>query len=357
MAGNQDQERTERATPKKRAKARRQGQVARSAEIPATLVLLSALFYFLWAGQGLQAALIGQMRYFFENLATLRLEEAAAAHRLAAHILTILFDLLFPLLLTLLVAAVGANLLQIGYAFNTESLALKLSKLNPLAGMGRVLSLRSLVELVKSLTKILFVGAIATLLVRRELDTIPALMRLPVGALLGYTAGGALRICFAVGLALACLAAVDYAYQRWQYERDLKMTKQEVKDEQRQAEGDPKIKARIRSIQREMAMRRMMQMVPKADVVITNPTHLAVALKFDAATMIAPQVVAKGAGHVAARIRELARAHGVTLVEQKPLAQALYKGVALQGSIPAELYRAVAEILAYVYRLKGIRPA
>jgi flagellar biosynthetic protein FlhB len=245
----------------------------------------------------------------------------------------------------------------VGFFFTTEALAPKLAKLNPLEGMRRIVSLRGAVELVKSLTKVLFVGGIAYLVVRREVQGMAGLMLLPVPAIFGFTVQTAFRVILYVGIGLALLAAADYLYQRWQYERSLRMTKQEIKDENRQAEGDPKIKARIRALQREMARKRMMQAVPQADVVITNPTHLAVALKFDVATMQAPKVVAKGAGHMAARIRDVARESGVPLVEQKPLAQALYKSVPLEGAIPAELYRAVAEILAYVYRLKGVRPA
>jgi len=150
------------------------------------------------------------------------------------------------------------------------------------------------------------------------------------------------------------LAVLDFMYQRWQHEKDLKMTKQEVKDEQRQTYGDPKVKARIRGVQMEMARRRMMDAVPEADVVITNPTHLAIALKFDAQEMIAPRVLAKGAGFVAQRIREIAEENQIPIVEEKPLAQGLYKMVEIGDYIPAELYRAVAEVLAYVYRLKGM---
>jgi flagellar biosynthetic protein FlhB len=166
----------------------------------------------------------------------------------------------------------------------------------------------------------------------------------------------AFKICFNVCLALALLAILDYAYQRWEHEKSLKMTKQEVKDENKQTEGDPKVKARIRSIQMETARQRMMAAVPEADVVITNPTHLAVALRFDAARMIAPQVIAKGAGYVAERIKQIAAENDVPLVEDKPLARALYKIVDIGNTIPADLYKAVAEVLAYVYRLRGTRP-
>jgi len=175
-----------------------------------------------------------------------------------------------------------------------------------------------------------------------------------VGQILAFIARVALKVCFFVCLALIVLAVIDYVYQRWQHEKDLKMTKQEVKDELKQTYGDPKVKARIRGVQMDMARRRMMEAVPQADAVITNPTRLAIALKFNAREMIAPRVLAKGSGHIAHRIREIATEHQITIVEEKPLAQALFKMVDIGEYIPAELYRAVAEVLAYIYRLKGI---
>jgi flagellar biosynthetic protein FlhB len=215
-------------------------------------------------------------------------------------------------------------------------------------------SLKALVELAKSILKLLFIGLIAYILVKSDMDAFPELIHQEVGQILVFIARVALKIAFFVCLAMIVLAVLDFLYQRWQHEKDLRMTKQEVKDEQKQTYGDPKVKSRIRSMQLEMARRRMMEAVPEADVVITNPTHLAIAIKFDAAKMVAPQVLAKGAGHVAQRIKEIAAEHEVPLVENKPLAQALYKMVELGDYIPAELYRAVAEVLAYVYRLKGM---
>jgi flagellar biosynthetic protein FlhB len=182
----------------------------------------------------------------------------------------------------------------------------------------------------------------------------PILIHQEVGQILVFIARVSLKVCFFVCLALIVLAALDFIYQRWQHEEDLKMTKQEVKDEQKQTYGDPKVKARIRSVQLEMARRRMMEDVPGADVVITNPTHLALALKFDAREMVAPRILAKGSGHIAQRIREIAVEHQIPIVEEKPLAQALFKMVEIGDYIPAELFRAVAEVLAYVYRLKGM---
>jgi flagellar biosynthetic protein FlhB len=237
---------------------------------------------------------------------------------------------------------------------STEAIAPKLNKLSPISGMKRLVSIKALVELAKSIIKLLFIGTIAYLLVKSDMEAFPVLIHQEVGQILVFIARVSLKISFFVCLALVVLAVLDFLYQRWQHEKDLKMTKQEVKDEQKQTFGDPKVKSRIRSMQMEMARRRMMEAVPEADVVITNPTHLAIAIKFDAEEMIAPQVLAKGAGHVAQRIKEIASENQIPLVEDKPLAQALYKMVELGDYIPAELYRAVAEVLAYVYRLKGM---
>jgi flagellar biosynthetic protein FlhB len=210
------------------------------------------------------------------------------------------------------------------------------------------------VEAAKSIIKIFIIAGIAYGLIKGEMEGFPPLMQLSVGEILIFIAQTAFKILFVVCLALIILAFFDFLYQRWQYEKNLKMTKQEVKDEHKQTEGDPKIKGRIRKAQLEMAQRRMMEAVPEADVVITNPIHLAVALKFEASEMLAPTVIAKGSGHVAERIKEIARSHQVPIVEDKPLAQTLFKMVEIGEFIPVELYRAVAEILAYVYRIKGM---
>jgi len=229
----------------------------------------------------------------------------------------------------------------------------KLSKLNPLQGIKKLFSLKSLNELVKSLVKVTIVGWVSVKTVMADLDSIPGLMQLGVYDILAFIGKVAFRIGLYTCLVLIVLAIFDYIFQRWQHEKGLKMSKQEVKDENKMTEGDPAVKARIRSIQREMAQRRMMEAVPEATVVITNPTHLAIALKFES-DFHAPVLVAKGAGKLAERIREVARANDVPVVEQKPLARTLYKAVEIGDFIPAELYRAVAEILAYVYRIKGL---
>jgi flagellar biosynthetic protein FlhB len=228
-----------------------------------------------------------------------------------------------------------------------------LSKLNPLSGIKRLFSLRSSVEVLKAVLKVIIVGGMAYATLFKEMDHIPALVELEISQIMTFTGHVALRLGYYTCLVLLVLAGVDYLFQYWQHERDLRMTKQEIKDEHRQQEGDPMVRSRIRAVQREMAQKRMMEAVPDATVVITNPTHLAVALKFDR-SMPAPKVIAKGAGHIAEKIKSIANEHDVPIIEQKPLARALYKNVEIDQYIPADLYHAVAEMLAYVYRLKGL---
>ena len=353
MAEKGDQEKTERATEKRREEAREKGQIAQSREIPSVLVLLTALCVFFFAGAYMIQGISDVMRFVFQNIGSFDLREGSA-FALLLRILQRTFIMLMPLMLIILIAGIGGNLLQNGYLFTWQPLSPKLSKLDPVKGIGRLVSARSLVELVKSVVKVFFVGGIAFVLIKGELRAIPSLMQMGVSDILSFIGMVSLKICFYTCLALIVLAALDYAFQRWQYEKDLKMTKQEVKEELKQREGDPSVKARIRSIQREMAKRRMMESVPEADVIITNPTNLAIALKYDAEEMAAPRVIAKGAGFVAERIREIAKENGVPIVENKPLAQTLYKVVEIDEHIPVDLYRAVAEVLAYVYRLKGM---
>lgn len=351
MPDRSDQNRTEPATPKRREEARKKGQLAQSREVSSVLVLLCALAAFFFSGVHMFQGLSGLMRGVFQNIATLRLQQGSALVFLL-EVFQQIFIILMPLMLAVAVAGVAANLFQVGFLFTLEPLTPKLSKLNPFSGIKRLLSLRSLAELAKSLLKVVFVGGVAFVMVKSELENIPALIHTDVSQTLSFFARVSFQIGFYTCLTLIVLAGLDYAFQRWQYEKSLRMTKQEVKDELKQREGDPAVKARIRSVQREMAQRRMMESVPNADVVITNPTKLAIALKYDAEKMMAPRVTAKGAGLVAERIKALAKENGVPLFEHKPLAQTLFKLVEIGGTIPASLYQAVAEILAYVYGLK-----
>jgi flagellar biosynthetic protein FlhB len=354
MAETAGQERTEKATPKKREDARKKGQVAISREVSSAMVLLGSLGFFYFAGSWMFWRLSEFITRVFQNIGALQLNSINDASVFSLEVLNRIMAILMPFLLPLAIVGLAANILQVGFKITTEAIAPKLNRLNPIAGTKRFVSLKAMVELAKSIAKLVFIGAIAYVLVKSDMDAFPQLIHQEVGQILAFIARVALKISFFVCLAMIALAVLDFLYQRWQYEKDLKMTKQEVKDEQKQTYGDPQVKSRIRSMQLEMARRRMMETVPEADVVITNPTHLAIALKFDAAEMIAPQVLAKDAGHVAQRIKELAVEHQVPLVEDKPLARALYKMVELGDYIPADLYRAVAEVLAHVYRLKGM---
>jgi flagellar biosynthetic protein FlhB len=348
------QERTEKATAKRREEARRKGQVAQSREIPSVLILMTAMVVFYFAGSWMFLNIAEVVSSVFERLDTLRFEAVSDVSAFSIEIFNKVFLILIAFFLPVLIAGMAGNIAQIGLEFHGEPMQPKLSKLNPISGMKRFVSLKAMVELVKSIFKVLVVGGIAYGVIRTETVKFPGLMQQEVGDILVFIGRLSFKVFFFVCLALIILAVLDYVYQRWQYEEDLKMTKQQVKDERKQQEGDPKIKSRIRRVQLEMASRRMMEAVPEADVVITNPIHLAVALQFDAAKMVAPVVVAKGAGHLAERIKEIARNHQVPIVEDKPLAQALHKMVEIGEYIPVELYRTVAEVLAYVYRLKGM---
>jgi len=353
MAESTGQERSEKATGKRRMEARKRGQVAISREIPSTLILFTLLGVFVFAGPHLLDQLTRLVAGIFGRLHSIRIHTLGDAGALMLDLTETSLWLLAPVCLPLMVAGFIGNVAQIGFELHTEAMSPKFSKLNPMAGLKRIVSTRGLVELVKSLLKIVFVGAIAWSVVSGYLTEFPSLVRRDVGGIWDFTHTAAFKIILYVCLALIVLAALDCLYQRWQHEESLKMTKQEIKDERRQTEGDPQVKSRIRSLQRQAAYQRMMAEVPTSDVVITNPTHLAVALRFDPAEMTAPRVTAKGADYIAERIRETAREHNVPIVENKPLAQTLFKMTELGDYIPADLYRAVAEVLAYVYRLKG----
>jgi len=353
MAEASVEEKTEKATPRRRREARKEGQVAQSKEISSALIIMTILGVFYFSGSWIFWNLSGLFTGIYQNMGAYALETVADASVLSLTISNSLISILIPIFIPIVIAAIIANVAQVGFEIHGKAMKFKLNKLNPISGMKKFVSLKSLVELGKSILKIVFVGAIAYSLVASEMQVFPSLMQRSVLDILIFIVTLAFKIFFFVCLAMIVLAALDFVYQRWQHEKSLRMTKQEIKDERKQTEGDPKIKARIRSIQIEMAQRRMMEAIPEADVVITNPTHLALAIKFDAKQMIAPQLIAKGSGFIAERIKEIAREHHVPLVEDKPLAQTMYKMIEIGDYIPVEMYRAVAEILAYVYRLKG----
>jgi flagellar biosynthesis protein FlhB len=262
------------------------------------------------------------------------------------------FMIIAPFLLMIVVASLAANVLQVGFLFSSEAIAPKFSKIDPLKGFDRMFSLQSLMELVKSVLKITIIATVAWFTVRGELASTLPLMDQEVSTILIYIGRVSFKILSMTCWVLVALAILDYAYQKWEHERSLKMSRQEIRDENKQTEGDPLIKGRIKRMQRDNARKRMMAAVPKADVIITNPEHLAIALRYEADGMDAPMVIAKGADFLAMKIREIAKAHHVPVIENKPVAQALYKMVHVDQVIPEAMYKAVAEILALVYALK-----
>ncbi|MBE3590227.1 MAG: flagellar biosynthesis protein FlhB [Firmicutes bacterium] len=339
------------ATPKRRREARRRGQVAHSGDLSAAAVLLgTAAAVQWWAPEAARRLAAFAVRVWSAPQGgagapdPLSVLPGAAAAFLGAAA---------PLLAAGAVVGAAAGLAQSGFGFSLSAAAPQWSRVNPLAGMARLFSSRSLVELVKSLLKLAVVGALTYVSVARTLADMPVWLESGPGAAVAQVARAAAGLVWRLGLAFLLLAAADYAYQRAVFERNLRMTRQELREETRESEGDPQLRARIRRRQREIARRRMLQDVRRADVVVTNPTHYAVALRYRPGVEAAPVVVAKGKGWLAQRIREIARAHGVTVMEDPPLARALYAGTKVGQAIPIELYQAVAQVLAYVWRLKG----
>ncbi|MEJ5328807.1 MAG: flagellar biosynthesis protein FlhB [Desulfobaccales bacterium] len=355
MAEDSYQDRTEQPTPKRRQEARRRGHIARSRDLSTALVLFTGLGLLVVWGPWAAAR---QKVWLSTWLATLQpgWGQPGEVWRLFQGLSLALAGLLAPVLLGLMVASLAAAALQGGFLFAPQRLAPDLSRLLLLPGLKRLFSGQSFLELAKALLKVALIGVIAYLTVAPLFPRVPELLFSDPARLPEFLASAGFKVGWRILLGLLVLGILDYLLQRYRFEKNLRMTKQEVKEEMRQTEGDPRIKARMRSLMRQMATRRMMAEVPRADVVITNPTHVAVALKYDGATMIAPQVVAKGQGFVALKIMALAQEAGVPLVENVALARTLYKSVELGAFIPTSLYRAVAEVLAYVYSLRGRRP-
>ncbi|MBW2609911.1 MAG: flagellar biosynthesis protein FlhB [Deltaproteobacteria bacterium] len=351
MADESFQDKTEPATPKRKEESRKKGQVAKSKEISSIAVLSAGVLYLFFNAKDLTLKLGDIMRQTFHAIPQLKLNDHNLP-TLLSQALERYFWLILPIMLVLCAVALLSNYLQTGIIWSVDPLTPKASKIDPIKGISKLISKRSFVELAKSVLKIVVVGWVAFSLLKSESDHLVPLMYQEKVQIISYLGHIALKIFIRCCCAIAILAILDFIYQKWEFEQNMKMTKQEVKDEFKQVEGDPLVKSRIKSIQREMARRRMMEEVPKADVVITNPTHLSVALRYDTEErMASPRVVAKGANMVAFRIREIAVENDIPLVENKMLAQNLYK-LELGEEIPPQFYQAVAEILAYVYGLK-----
>ena len=342
-------EKTEEPTAKKKSDARNKGQVAKSQELNAAFVLFIGFWTLKVLGAYTYREIAAYATYIFGNLNTT--VDTETVMRLFIGIVTILLKTAFPVMVAIMIIGLAINLVQVGWNFTTEPLGFDLDKLNPINGFSRIISKRSLVELLKSLFKILIIGLFLYENLKDEILQMPKLIYLDLSMSMAKIADIIFMMAFKICAIFFVLAVLDYLYQKWEHNEQLKMTKQEVKEEFKQMEGDPQIKGKIKQKQREMAMARMMQEVPKADVIVTNPTHFAVALRYSDG-MRAPEVIAKGQDLVALRIKDVARKAGVVIVENKPLARALYAAVEIGGTVPPELYKAVAEVLAYVYHLK-----
>ena len=351
MAEESFQEKTEQATPKRREDARKKGQVARSTELSSVAILAAGLL----ALAALGSYLLERLGNFMVDTLTNGIYAELDSINILGYILGWSRDyamIVAPIVLFLLAAALVVNYAQVGVLFTGQPLMPKANRLSPLTGIKRIFSARGLVELAKGLFKIAAVAYLTWLTIAAETDRMVAFMDMGIGQIFLLSGNIVLTLAFRITLLLLVMAILDYAFQRFDYEKNLRMTRQEVKEELKQQEGDPLIRQRVRSLQREMSQRRMMDDIGSADVVVTNPTHVAVALQYDPETMPAPKVLAKGQRLVAQRIKELAREAGVPLVENKPLARALFKAVKIGDEIPEDLFKAVAQVLAFVFGLK-----
>jgi flagellar biosynthetic protein FlhB len=349
MAEDKDAK-TEPPTPRRRLEARNNGQVPRSQDLSAAVLLIGALVVLRFLAPGIWNRILSIYRT--------ALGPDGAGDRdqivpLACAAAIEMFKMIAPFMGLMVVITVVAVCAQVGLLWTLKPLTPNIKKLNPITGIGRLCSPRSLMTLVQNLAKLAVVVAVAYLVIKDAASEILMALALDHLAIVGLAGHLTFRLGIVLGVVLLILALFDYAYQRYRHERDLRMTKEEVKDEMRSMEGDPVVKRRRREAQMQLATQRMRQAVPQADVVVTNPTHVAVAIRYDPETMAAPKVTAKGADHLALRIRQIAAAAGVPILERPPLARMLYQDVDVGREIPERFYQAVAEILAYVYELTG----
>jgi flagellar biosynthetic protein FlhB len=344
-------ERTEKATPKRRSEARDRGQVARSEEVNSTAVLLAGLGLLLLASGHFGRVLGANAGYLFSQAHILRADNPDGLAILLGENLRVMLVAVAPILLAVLVAGLLANVSQVGLHVSPTALSLNLGKLNPVNGMKRFFQKRAFFDAIKNLFKIGLIAWVAAGVVRELRGELSSAGLLSVAGAVALGKAALTKLAVRVLLLLAALAVIDWVFQKWQYEQNLKMSRTETKQEYKDLEGDPQIKARVRHIQLETARRRMLAAVPRADVVVTNPDHFAVALQYTPG-QAAPRVVAKGRNHLAETIKRIARESRVPVLENKPLARALYRGVKLGALVPESLYQAVAEVLAYVYRLR-----
>lgn len=351
MAEDTGQERTEQATQKRREEARNRGQVARSPELSSALLLLAGFATLMIFRGHFLGGITETIRHFLSETYTYHLSPAET-HRLALTMLQRFGLIVLPLFVVLFVVGILVNIIQVGFTMSGEPIRPKMDKINPIEGFKRIFSRRTLESLIRDILKIVIVGWIGYSAVKSVLMPTIGVADATINQIVSYTGLTIFSISMKILIGYTIIAILDYAFQKWDFERSIMMTKQEVREEMKQTDGDPLVRSRLRSIHRQLARRRMMEEVPKATVVVTNPTEIAVALSYKLG-MPAPVVVAKGRRIIAEKIREKAIESGIPIVQNILLAQALYKSVDIGKSIPSELYTAVAEVLAYVYRLKG----
>ncbi len=343
------EERTEPATPKRKEEARKRGNVAKTRELSsALLILTSGIVFFIYGSRF--AELLMNSFYKYWLFVEVYPSDINGVIKIFASVIKYILILTAPFFISAVFVSILSNIAQFGFIFSFDPIIPDLSRINPAEGIKRLFSLNSVVEFLKSVIKFLIIGFICYKVIASEMSSLNSLTSF--SSMLFWLSRLSLKVILYSGISLLFISLGDYLFQRYQYEKNLRMTKQEVKEEIKEREGDPRVKARLRSLQRKLAMGRMMKEVPKSDVVITNPTKIAVALRYDRKTMAAPKVVAKGYGFIAEKIKEIARRFGVPIIENRELARLLIR-VEIGSYIPTRLYRAVAEILAYVYQLRG----
>lgn len=344
------QERTEQATPRRREKARQKGEVPRSRELTGIAGTWMIFLYFVFSGTFITST-INHMKELFLRVKNPDFISGAILQSFRQEIKWFLMQFIPPGVV-LVFGVLLVHFIQTGFLFTGAPLVPDLSRIDPVRGIKRYFSLNALFETIKGVLKLLALGFVIYIVLKKNVNIMPLLSDMDVRSIADIGFQKVYQLVLACLIMLTVFAGIDFAYQRWQYERNLRMTRQELKEEFKETEGSPLVRARIRSLQREIARRRMMQEVPKADVVITNPLHIAVCIRYDPESMDAPEVIAKGANILAERIKEIARHSGVPIYENKPLAIALYR-IPIGQEIPEALYKAVATILATVYRIKG----
>ncbi|MHA6258724.1 flagellar biosynthesis protein FlhB [Sporosarcina sp. CAU 1771] len=345
-------EKTEKATEKKRQDSRKKGQVLKSQDVTSAIVLLSVFLFLFFASGFMRDRFFHFFTQTFTQYVPMKQFDAESVMLIYMDVLMAMAFILLPVMAVAMIAAIAGNLFQFGLLFTGETLKVDLKKIDPIKGLKRIFSIRAIVELMKSILKISFIGTVTFLIVWTNLDKVLTLAFKSPGDILSTVGQLTALMGIVASFVLLFISILDFIYQKYDYEKNLRMSKQDIKDEHKNTDGDPLIKSRIKQRQREMAMRRMMQEIPDADVVITNPTHYAIAIKYSDGEMDAPVIVAKGVDFVAQKIKLVANEHEVVMVENRPLARALYDEVEIGSAVPEEFFKAIAEILAYVYRIQ-----